>query len=235
MEKLIDLESNAFGQGGQDELDKNKILLIFNIYELFSSKYKILQNNNFKINLNGNINDDLKEYMIKSYNKYFSIDEEIIKKYLQNEKEIKEEKEKEKNIYLICQNEQPILNIYNNAIKDNTNYFNNINESNEEYNINFMNDYKAIEIPNQVEQNNFDVINNFYQKIIDETILLPRILKEALKYSDKILIEKCNNNFNILYYIYSIYKEENFSLLTEKINKFKETFINLCYILKIQD
>ena len=103
MEKLIYLESNAFGQGGQDELDKNKILLIFNIYELFSSKYKILQNNNFKINLNGNTNEELKEYMIKSYNKYFSIDEEIIKKYLQNEKEIKEEKEKEKNIYLICQ------------------------------------------------------------------------------------------------------------------------------------
>ena len=46
------------------------------------------------------------------------------------------------------------------------------------------------------------------------------------------LIEKCNKNFNILYYIYSIYKDENYSLLSEKINKFKDTFINLCYILK---
>jgi hypothetical protein len=88
-------------------LDKNKILLIFKIYELFSSKYNILLNNNFKINLNGNINEIVKEYMIKSYNKYFSINEEIIKKYLQKEKENKEENEKEKNTYLICQNEQP--------------------------------------------------------------------------------------------------------------------------------
>ena len=130
LEKLIVLENNVNGQGGQDELDKNKILLIFNIYELFSTKYKILQNNNFKINLNGSINEVLKEYMIKSYNKYFSIDEEIIKKYLQKEKEIKEEKKKNK--YLICQNEQPILNISVNAIKDNPQYFNNINESTEE-------------------------------------------------------------------------------------------------------
>jgi len=31
-------------------------------------------------------------------------------------------------------------------------YFTNINETNEEYNINFMNEYKVIEIPNQTEQ-----------------------------------------------------------------------------------
>jgi len=213
-------------------LDKNKILLIFKIYEIFSSKYKILQSNNFKINLNGNINNDLKEYMKKCYKKYFSTDEEKIKSYLQNGKEIKKEKEKEKKTYLISQDEQPILFINDNLIKDNDSYFNKINEANEEFNINFMSDYKVIEIPNEMEQNNFDDTNNFYQKIIDESILLPRILKEAKKHFNKLLIEKCNKNFNILYYIYSIYKDENYSLLSEKINKFKDTFINLCYILK---
>ena len=42
LEKIINLENNVNGQGGQDELDKNKILLIFKIYEIFSSKYKLI-------------------------------------------------------------------------------------------------------------------------------------------------------------------------------------------------
>ncbi len=36
-------------QQNQDELDKQKILLIFKIYEIFSSKYKLIKKMNSKL------------------------------------------------------------------------------------------------------------------------------------------------------------------------------------------
>ena len=232
---IIKNEKEMGNQKSQDELDKQKIIFIFKLYEIFSSKYELIKKNDFKINAKNIMNEDLKEYSQKCFYNYFIMDEDNIKKYIENHNIIIKEnfhKNEKDIIYLISKDEEPKIrsdkNKNFNIIKNGSN----IQEDNEENIIKYIDDYKLIQIPDEYQQNDFIIVNNFYQKLIDETILLPRILKEAVDKTNQKLLEKCNYNFNIMYYLFTVHQEQNNSILSTKINQFKDKFINLCHILQ---
>ena len=147
---------------------------------------------------------NLNEYIQKCFYKYFIINEKSAK----NSIEDKNRKMNEKPIiYIIskdqCSTKKDDKIIHFNIMENDAD----IKGDNEEYIIKDIDDYKLIDIPDipdEYQQNNFEIINEFYQKIIDETIILPRIIKESIQKSNLKLLEKCNNTFNIMYYLYSI-------------------------------
>ena len=71
-------------------------------------------------------------------------------------------------------------------------------------------------------------MTNYFQKLIDGITILKIVIREAIRNNNKQIIEKCNKNFNLMFDIYIIFKNYNYSILKSKINKFKEEFIKLC-------
>ena len=231
--KIIILEKKINNQSGQDELDKQKIILIFQIYEIYFSKNEFLKKNKFIISSKNRMTKDLKQYAENCFYRYFIMDDENLKKYFENQSEPKIILKSKKTdiIYTISKGEKPFIkNDKNKKINIQANYQNS-QDINEENIFKCIEDYK-LTLLDENQQNSFNEVNGFYQKLIEETILLPIKLKEAIKKSNDKLLEICNHNFNVMYYIYRLHKDENYTILKPKIDKFKNRFINLCNTLK---
>ena len=214
----------------EKKIKKYKIILICELYKIYNSKYNELKNSQFNINIAKNYsNIKIKNKIESCLTEYFKLDNNVEKKY-NNLINNKEKINNNNSVYLISPKEKPIKkekskNLKKNNDNDILNIENNECEGND---VNIEN-YEKIEIETL---NNFDLTSCFYYRLIDEVLFLPIFLIKAKNTNNKGLIKTCNHNFNLMCEIYSLYKDENYSLLSDKINEFKKIFLQLCESLK---
>ena len=229
---IINYSKEVKNKKDLDDLNEMKIVFLFQIYEIFLKKYKELEKEAFKVDLiNKFENQNLNKYKKECKLKYFILDNENEKKYLSQKNNIIKE-EKDANIYYkISENEEPVLVDKDKIIKKKANSINKSRISDSAGNDINIENYQFIQESNSIQENDFYNLNNFFKKLIDEVLLLPLLIKGAINNNDINTLDKCNNSFNYMHYIYSIFKEENHSIFAEKINKFKIYFIDLCWTL----
>ena len=234
IKKIQDL-SKKQKEKKEKKFKKYKIRLICELLNIYISKYNELKQFQFNVNISEDYsNIEIKNKINLCLKDYFRLDKEVEKKYTKY-LELKKEKIKEnenKAIYIISPEDIPFKkNIQSDKIKNEINYnssnMKNICEIND---LSFEN-YEKIQIPFE-QENNFDLTLNFYHKLIDEILFLPIILFGIKKVNNKELIDISNYNFNLMCNIFCLYKEENYSLLSDKINEFKKVFLKFCESLK---
>ena len=230
IDNLIEKKKSIKNQNDLDSLNIEKIIFLFHLQEIFINKYIELEKAKFKVDLINKFGN-LNKYKDNCKLKYFILDKENENKYISqnNNNNIIKERKEFNIFYKIVENDIPVLLENKKIIKKKANNINNSKMSDSVGNDINIENYQFLQEIKSDQENNFDKLNIFFKNLIDEVLLLPLLIKGAINNNDTNTLDKCNNSFNYLYYIYSIFKEENHSLFAQKINKFKEYFINLCW------